>query len=135
MKVGPSQCRWKYCSEQRGFAPMCKISVYEDQEQEVVESLVGFACVKEKVDWKWGEEKKAEYHPLSKHPSSWKQDLAKGKRTNINQYRYYFQATARVLHSRFLAQESDPCPVAAVFYPHLSFSILAKSHHTSTLTF
>lgn len=81
-------------------------------------------------------ERKAEFQALSKHPSSWKQGLAKRKRTNINQYRCYFQASERVLQSKFLAQESDPCPVAAVFYvpdPPLTFSILAKSLHTSAL--
>lgn len=59
MRVGPSQCRDKYCSEQRGFAPMCKTSVYEDQGQEVVGLLVSFACVKKKVGWKWGGRKKS----------------------------------------------------------------------------
>lgn len=85
-----------------------------------------------------GEERKAEYRVLSKNTSSWKPDLDKGKKTNINQYRCYFQASKRVLQSRFLGQESDPCPVAAVFYvpnPHLTFSILAESHHTSTPSF
>lgn len=100
---------------------------------------VGFACVKKKGDWKWGKERierKAEFQTLSKHPGSWKQGLAKRKRTNINQYRCYFQASERVFQSRFLAQESDPCPVAAVFYvpnPPLKFSILAKTLHTSAL--
>lgn len=80
---------------------------------------------------------KVEFQALSKHPSSWKWGLAKRKRTNINQYRCYFQASEWVFQSRLLAQESDPCPVAAVFYvpnPPLTFSILTKSLHTSALT-